>query len=194
MISKRTIHEQKSHSASFTPLDTPATGNVRKHSEHVTATVPLLFMTHTAAWVGLLRSKIKTREATLDVQCDRNLEITAVHGELRQVFSNLVANSLDALGEDGRVTIRASSSPYALQGMARVRITVSDNGKGIDREALSEIFEPFFTTKGTIGNGLGLWVTKQIVEKHGGTIRVRSQTHGKQRGTTFSITLPKGGI
>jgi two-component system NtrC family sensor kinase len=53
--------------------------------------------------LDLLRSKIKAREATLDVQCDRNLDITAVHGELRQVFSNLVANSLDALGEDGRV-------------------------------------------------------------------------------------------
>jgi two-component system NtrC family sensor kinase len=144
--------------------------------------------------LDLLRSKINARRAALDVQCDKNLEITAVHGELRQVFSNLIVNSLDALGDEGKVTMRASRSRDPRNGAVRVRVTVSDNGKGIDQTALSQIFEPFFTTKGSTGNGLGLWVTKQIIEKHGGQIRVRSQISGQHCGTSFSILLPICGV
>ncbi len=142
----------------------------------------------------LLGSKINALKAALDVQCEKDLEITAVHGELRQVFSNLLANSLDALDDGGKVTIRASSSRYPQSGAVRIRVTVSDNGKGIEPAALSQIFEPFFTTKGSTGNGLGLWVTKQLVEKHGGEIHLRSRTAGRHCGTTFSITLPKNGV
>ena len=58
-------------------------------------------------------------------------------------------------------------------------------------EALSQIFKPFFTTKGSVGNGLGLWVSKQLVEKHGGCIQVRSRISARQRGTTFSVLLPE---
>jgi two-component system, NtrC family, sensor kinase len=165
-------------------------GFYREISEPVTFPVASLL----DSVVDLLRSKIKSREAKLDVQCDRGLEITAVHGELRQVLSNLLANSLDALHEDGKVTIRASTSRDSLNGAIRVRITISDNGKGIEPASLSHIYDPFFTTKGMTGNGLGLWVTKQLVEKHGGEIRLRSQTSGKHRGTSFSLTLPKGGV
>jgi signal transduction histidine kinase len=71
-----------------------------------------------------------------------------------------------------------------------VRITVADNGSGIEPAALSHLFEPFFTTKDTAGTGLGLWVSKQIIDKHGGSIRVRSRTSGARRGTTFSLVLP----
>jgi two-component system, NtrC family, sensor kinase len=143
--------------------------------------------------LNLMTNKIKTRQAKLQIQCEPGLEIRAVHGELRQVFSNLLANSLDALREDGSVTIRAARGRDSLDGTARVRITVSDNGKGIEASARSQVFEPFFTTKETTGNGLGLWVTKQIIEKHGGQIRLRSHTSGKHRGTSFSITLPTEG-
>jgi signal transduction histidine kinase len=144
--------------------------------------------------LNLLRGKINSRRAKLEVQCPTTLKVTAVYGELRQVLSNLIANSVDALCQDGKITIRASSSRHPLDGSARVRITVSDNGKGIETAALMQLFEPFFTTKGTTGNGLGLWVTKQIIEKHGGQIRLRSHTSGKHQGTSFSITLPNGGI
>ena len=53
------------------------------------------------------------------------------------------------------------------------------------------MFDPFFTTKGTVGTGLGLWVCKQLVDKNGGSIRVRSTTDGPKHGTTFSVTLPR---
>ncbi len=140
--------------------------------------------------IDLLQAKVKSKGATVERQCDARLQITAVSGELRQVFSNLLLNSLDALGEGGKITMRASVSAGSSNGERRVRITVADNGQGIGVAARSQIFEPFFTTKGSIGNGLGLWVSKQLIEKHGGSIRLHSRTSGPQRGTTFSAVLP----
>jgi signal transduction histidine kinase len=132
----------------------------------------------------LLRSKIKAKHVQVERQCSKELDVTGVMGELRQVFSNLLANSLDAVDENGQIRLRASVTPSS------VRITISDNGKGIPPAALFHIFEPFFTTKGPVGTGLGLWVTKQIIDKHRGFIQVRSRTEGPRRGTTFSVTLP----
>lgn len=140
--------------------------------------------------IDLLQAKIRSTHASVDLRCDRKLEFSAVRGELRQVFSNLLANSLDAVGEHGKVTLKAARSRNAKDGIDCIRVTVADNGKGIDLAALSQIFEPFYTTKGDIGNGLGLWVSKQLIEKRGGSIRIRSCRSGKYRGTSFSITLP----
>ena len=139
----------------------------------------------------LLQAKIKAKGATVQKQCDQRLKVTGVFGELRQVVSNLLANALDAVDENGTVKLRCARC--ALDGQRRVRITVSDNGKGVDTAARKQIFEPFFTTKGSVGTGLGLWVSKQIIEKHGGSIHVRSNTTGRRRGTTFSVVLPAEG-
>jgi two-component system, NtrC family, sensor kinase len=137
----------------------------------------------------LLQAKIVSTQVTVEKQCDDLLQVTAIFGELRQVISNLMLNSLDALGEGGRITLRASTSRNPLDGSSRIRITIADNGHGISATALPRIFEPFFTTKGSTGNGLGLWVCKQIIEKHGGSIRARSHTCDSH-GTTFSVVLP----
>ncbi len=140
----------------------------------------------------LLQAKVRSKQANLVQRCDKTLQITAVHGELRQVFSNLLANSLDAIDAGGRVTLKASNSTNPADGTERIRVTIADNGKGIEPTAFQQIFEAFFTTKGTSkGNGLGLWVSKQIIEKHGGSIRFRSCTKGNYRGTTFSACFPK---
>jgi len=87
----------------------------------------------------------------------------------------------------GKIQFRVSRS-IGSNGSRLVRLTIADTGSGIPREWLKMIFEPFFTTKETVGNGLGLWVSKTIVQKHGGTIRVRSS---QGRGTVFQIFLPK---
>ena len=100
--------------------------------------------------------------------------MTAFQGELRQVVSNLLMNSLDAIVEAGKITLRATISKGFRGTRHCIRITISDNGHGMSDTALGQIFQPFFTTKGAVGNGLGLWVSKQIVEKHGGSIQVRS--------------------
>ena len=104
---------------------------------------------------------------------------------MRQVFSNLIANSLDAIDEHGTIKLRISKCTLSKDGCEKVRVTIADDGKGISPDTLPRLFEPFFTTKGTIGTGLGLWVSKKIVDAHGGTIRVRSCNDGARR-VTFS--------
>ncbi len=138
----------------------------------------------------LLRSRVASTGATIDLQCEQSLLLTASYGELRQVLSNLLLNSLEALGENGRVIIRASLSKDPKTDSECLRFTLSDNGSGIAPSVLYRIFEVFYTTKGAIGNGLGLWVCQQIIANHKGSIRVRSSTRGLRKGTTFSVTLP----
>jgi PAS domain S-box-containing protein len=115
-------------------------------------------------------------------------------GELRQVLSNLLANSLDACASGARIRIEANSAIDPRDpSRAGVRITIADTGLGIPPEHLENIFEPFFTTKKDTGTGLGLWVSRELVEKHGGTMRVRSRTTDPLCGTIFSIFLPEQG-
>ena len=141
--------------------------------------------------VDLLQSKIQASGATVEQQCDDPLQILGIAGELRQILANLLANSLDAVGHDCRIVLRASASLDPLTGARRIRISVADCGHGISPATARQMFDPFFTTKGTVGTGLGLWVCKQLVEKNAGSIRVRSTTDGPKHGTTFSVTLPR---
>ena len=141
--------------------------------------------------VDLLQAKIRAKGANVEQQCDETLRVIGIAGELRQVLANLLANSLDAIGQNCRIVLRASASIDPNDGTRRVRITVADSGCGMALATTKNIFDPFFTTKGTVGTGLGLWVCKQLVEKNHGSIRVRSTTEGPRRGTTFSILLPR---
>jgi signal transduction histidine kinase len=156
------------------------------------SSVPTTFLVGTllSSVIDVLQAKMVSRQVVVEKQCDNTMQITAIFGELRQVISNLMLNSLDAIDEGGRVTLRASTSRKPLDGSSRIRITISDNGQGITEAALPKIFDPFFTTKGSTGNGLGLWVCKQLIEKHRGFISVRSRT-GEPHGTTFSVILPE---
>ncbi|HWZ52421.1 MAG TPA: ATP-binding protein [Granulicella sp.] len=108
-------------------------------------------------------------------------------GEIRQVIANLVGNAVDALGERGRIVLRTACGRDWKTGSEGIRITVADNGTGMDAETKARIFEPFFSTKGITGTGLGLWVSREIAEKHRGHLRVRSRL-GK--GTVFSLFIP----
>jgi len=141
--------------------------------------------------VDVMKSKIKAKRAVIEKDWDDDAEVTALAGELRQVFSNLMANSLDAIDHGGTIKLRVSATaPDFKSGRRRVRVTIADNGRGIGVSSRLHIFEPFFTTKGAVGTGLGLWVSKQIVDKHSGTIQLRSCTDGARRGTAFSVVLP----
>lgn len=143
--------------------------------------------------VGLLKARIRSTSAVIDLQEDSQPMITAKYGELRQVLSNLVLNSLDAVGNNGtagKVAIRATSFHRPDSAQRQIRITVADNGSGITPAVMPRIFEPFFSTRDSTGNGLGLGVCKQIVDSSGGSLQVRSNTIGPRRGTTFSLTLP----
>jgi signal transduction histidine kinase len=140
--------------------------------------------------VNLLQSKIRANGANVEQQCEETLQVMGIAGELRQMLANLLANSLDAIGQGCRIVLRASVSVDPNSGRRRVRITVSDSGHGMALATTKHIFEPFFTTKGSVGTGLGLWVCKQLIEKNGGSIRVRSNTDGERRGSTISLVLP----
>jgi signal transduction histidine kinase len=145
------------------------------------------------AATNLLQAKIKAKRARIEKQYAQNQEVAAVPGELRQVFSNFLANSLDAIEEQGIIKLRISRSTCLTNGQPRIRVTIADDGKGIDKAILPRIFEPLFTTKEATGSGLGLWVSKQIIEKHGGSIRVRSSTGKPRSGTVFLIFFPATG-
>jgi len=113
-------------------------------------------------------------------------------GELQQVFTNLISNSLDAMkkGGDLLVSVRPALDPSQATPKG-IRVIVMDSGNGMDASVRAKLFEPFFTTKGETGTGLGLWVSQGIVEKHRGHIRVRSLV-GK--GTAVAVYLPLDGL
>ena len=111
--------------------------------------------------------------------------LLGVPGDLGQIVNNLISNAFDALSKGGELWVRTASEK--LNGAEAQRLTVHDSGVGISPENLPRIFEPFFTTKSDFGTGLGLWVVKDLVEKHGGVVSVES-TPG--RGTSFHVVLP----
>jgi signal transduction histidine kinase len=103
---------------------------------------------------------------------------------IRRCLINLVGNAIDACGDGGGL-VQIEVGPAGAEGLFAIR--VRDNGCGMDAAARERIFAPFFSTKGNKGTGLGLAVTKKIVEEHGGTIRVES---APGVGTEFTLLLP----
>lgn len=112
-------------------------------------------------------------------------------GELRQVFNNLVQNAIEASPPGSTIVVRARlARDWSWRDQTRgVRVMIVDQGSGMHPQTRSRLFEPFFTTKGTAGTGLGLWISKGLVEKHGGHIGVRT-SWARRRGTVFTVFLP----
>lgn len=136
--------------------------------------------------IELNRPRFRNKRIDLQKEYRTDQKVYGLAAEIRQVIANLLLNALDAVADGGIVRVRVSRD--SIDPDHRVRISVADNGQGIPTQARKRIFEPFFTTKGNQGNGLGLWVSKGIVEKHGGKILLRSRPGN---GTVFSIVLPK---
>jgi PAS domain S-box-containing protein len=135
----------------------------------------------------LLGPKLRNKNISVRRSYRSVAGIDAIDGEFRQIVSNLITNSIDALPHGGNLHVRLAG-PQALRNARRmVRITIADDGEGIAVENLKEIFEPFFTTRQSIGTGLGLWVTSELIKKHEGRLRLRSRVG---RGTVVTIWLP----
>lgn len=118
-------------------------------------------------------------------------EVTVFPGEIRQVFSNLITNAIEASEVGGRLLIRLRRSRlWSDEGVLGLRVSIGDNGSGIDPHIRRRLGEPFFTTKGERGTGIGLWVTQSIVKRYGGHLFVHSSVHPERHGTIFSIFLP----
>ncbi len=120
-------------------------------------------------------------------------DVSSVHcysSELRQVFSNLIDNAFDAIPDGGTIYLRARESHEFMTGQRGIRVSIADTGHGMDARTMQLIAEPFYTTKGINGSGLGLWISRDIIKKHQGTLAMRSRQNGAFRGTLFSVFLP----
>jgi signal transduction histidine kinase len=136
--------------------------------------------------INLFKGRIATSRVTVESALPRGVLVLAPPGELRQVIANLVGNALDAMPDGGRLILRIRKFMNHQTGKLCVRRTVADTGVGMDAEVLSRVFEAFYTTKGSAGNGLGLWLSLEIMKKCGSSMRVRSAV---QRGTVFHLSL-----
>ena len=117
--------------------------------------------------------------------------LTVFPGEMRQVFSNLVTNAIEASAPGGKVVLRIRRTrKWSDPNILGLRIVVADTGSGISIEARRRIGELFFTTKGQRGTGLGLWVSRSIVQHYGGSLELYSSTRPSNHGTVFSVFLP----
>ena len=149
----------------------------------------------TRAVMSLYTGRLLVRSITVSWKLLTAPKVLCLEGELRQVLNNLVRNALDAMSSGGRLSLRLHTQTVWTKGkdgevaQKGVRLTVADTGEGISPKIAGRLFEPFQTTKETTGTGLGLWVSRGIVEKHGGRVRVRSRT-GEQHGTVFGVWLP----
>jgi signal transduction histidine kinase len=193
-----------------------ATQTLRFHRQAVAPT-PVSAQELVAAVVRLYTGRLANSNITVDARYDTGVKILCFENDIRQVLNNLIANSIDAMRNGGRLIIRAHNchdharkaragrdlagqpaagvnAPAADVAWTRnrkgIRITIADTGHGMTPPVLARIFEPFFTTKDLNGTGLGLWISAGIVERHQGTLRVRSSADPIRHGTVFTLFLP----
>lgn len=128
------------------------------------------------------------RNIVVKTELDDDAFVFASKQELWQVLVNLFSNSLDAIGKNGIIRVRATVGTDSHTGAPILRLTMADSGCGIEKHDRKKIFEPFFTTKGS--SGLGLWIAKGIVQSHAGTMHLRSCTNPGSSGTVISLEIP----
>jgi PAS domain S-box-containing protein len=139
--------------------------------------------------LSVYSAKLLAAGITTDKQFHDQRKVLVSKGEILQIFSNIVTNAADAMRQGGVLSI--STRQIVSSTGDGIETTIRDNGVGIQQEHLAQIFEPFFTTKGDLGTGIGLWVTKQLVEARGGEISVASSAeNGSSSGTTLTIFIP----
>jgi len=137
--------------------------------------------------IALYDNKLRSKGIAVERDFQDAPAVSGLSGELKQLVANLVANAADAVDLNGK--LKLAIHPVSQDGRRGVEFTIEDNGPGIPAENVNRIFEPFFTTKTDVGTGLGLWVVKEIAERHGGIVEARSLS-GQKTGAIFSVFLP----
>ncbi|HEY0784822.1 MAG TPA: ATP-binding protein [Acidobacteriaceae bacterium] len=151
----------------------------------------------------LFSTRLTARAVRVELTAEKNVVLTANRGEIRQVLINLVGNAIDAVSRGGTVCLSAkqvagqrretgASAGGTMSEM--VEFVVCDNGVGLAEEKAERLFQPFFSTKGAHGTGLGLWVSKGIVEKHGGSISLVTEPGEGGKWTTATVLLPRDAV
>jgi PAS domain S-box-containing protein len=141
--------------------------------------------------LNVYQGRFRNSQTQLSTRLRAQRPVKCFDGEIRQVLANLIANALDAMNSGPRsLLIRTREATCWSTSLRGVLFTIADTGSGIAENALNRLFEPFFTTKGTIGTGLGLWVSQEIINRHHGCIRFRSRQSPAHHGTVFTVFLP----
>jgi PAS domain S-box-containing protein len=133
----------------------------------------------------LFRGKIQNRHVKITIRGGEDVVLEGILGQIRQVLANLLSNALDAAPVGGNVWLQALETP------AGCELMVGDDGGGIPPALKDVLFQPFTSTKGDLGNGLGLYISREIVERHGGTIRVETEQGNGNEGTVMHVLLPR---
>jgi PAS domain S-box-containing protein len=141
--------------------------------------------------LNILRSRIRNANITVEKRKRANRPVLCFEGEIRQVIANLLINAVDAMHpEGGRLLVRSRQGCDHTTGRPGLILTIADTGTGMSPETLARIFEPFYTTKGIAGTGLGLWISKEILDRHRGYLHVRSSQRPGHTGTVITVFLP----
>lgn len=140
--------------------------------------------------LAIYEARLRHSGITLHRDYRDSARVWCFGSELRQVFANLIGNAFDATRESGSLVLRTRTQNQWRTGEPGIRVTIADTGHGMTRATRQRLFEPFFTTKGDSGTGLGLWVSREILNKHRASVRLRSRTEPGRSGTVFSIWIP----
>jgi PAS domain S-box-containing protein len=138
----------------------------------------------------LLDRRLQHQGIVLETNITGELVVEGFPAELRQVFTNLIVNAIEAAGPRGRIRIGMEHAESGELHGAGAIIEVTDSGPGVPPDAAKKLFQPFFTTKGADGTGLGLWVSMGIVQKHGGSISLVVSPDPELSGACIRVFLP----
>jgi PAS domain S-box-containing protein len=143
-----------------------------------------------SAVLSMYAGKLKNSRITVERRERPEQPVVVYEGDIRQVLNNLIGNAIDAMPQGGRLMVRNRNAFDWKTEQAGIALTVADTGSGIAPEQMAKIFEAFFTTKGIGGTGLGLWISREIMDRHRGHLRIRSSQREGHRGTVAIVFLP----
>ena len=150
---------------------------------------PITCLSLFSATLDLYEAKLRNSGILIEKRKRANEPVQCFEGDIRQVLSNVVSNAIDSMPLGGRLLVRSRESTEWSTGRKGLALTIADTGHGISRETQRQMFEAFYTTKGIGGNGLGLWISADIMHRHQGTISIKS-SQGLASGTVVSLFLP----
>ncbi len=169
------------------------TSQTLRFHKQATRPVPVTFEDLVGSVLSIYQGKIINSRVEVRQRARATRPVLCLDGEIRQVLSNLIGNAIDVMHPTGgHLLLRSRAATHWATGQKGFVITVADTGGGMSPKTVTKIFEPFFTTKGVAGTGLGLWISHEIIARHGGTIKVRSSQRQGRSGTIFTIILPYG--
>ena len=144
-----------------------------------------------ASSMSLFQGRASNTSVEIEKRVRSDRPVNCFEGDVRQALSNFISNSIDALSpQGGLLLLRGREGTEWTSGQQGLVITIADTGPGITPDVMSHLFKPFFTTKGENGSGLGLWISRDMIARKRGRIKIRSSQNPKHHGTVLTLFLP----